>query len=549
MKYTGKTLAIVFMLAALMLAGCGMAGQNYFNTEEDRIRSYVEATLNNSYKNDSRLFVKMGIGTAKEAKELYEQGLEMEISELAAVYNGDGELVHVGEADSQKWRKAMTKALASVKYSVNTAAPADDGTYIVSVSYEQAELFSITLNEYQKRLDDLRAELEEQYTDALAYNTAVMRIYRDCFEYALEHLTYKEKQNVYITVSRNEEGTYQIDDKDLYSLESLFLDIDYANSYPYDENRDPGVEVGKYKGIEVERKEVPFSAEDVFATIYMGLSDLREETDRKEIELYDFVTMDFTVKLVQTGELLSDEKDYEICVGSGSTVEGLDEKLIGRKVGDTAEFTLTYPEDHIREELAGRDAAFSITIKGIKAVPELTDELIAANTEFEDFNSLWNYVADEVKGMAEEETENLFRRAVLEAVIADSKFDETLKTEVENCKNDVLNVYKAQAEQYEMSFEEYVSAAFGMDLDDFYLSIDEDSLFQVQVERVLYAIAKKEGLTVSEDEIEAFISSNMDSYGYSDREEVIADYGMGYIKRLIMQDKALNLVLGNAIIK
>ena len=151
--------------------------------------------------------------------------------------------------------------------------------------------------------------------------------------------------------------------------------------------------------------------------------------------------------------------------------------------------------------------------------------------------------------MAEEETENRFRRAVLEAIIADSKFDPTLEREVENCKNDVLSVYQEQARMYSMTFEEFVEAAFGMEMEDFYLSIDQDSLFQVQVERVLFAMGVKEGIAVSDDEVEAFISTNMDNYGYESRDEVIADYGMGYIMRLIMQDKALELVLGTAIIK
>ena len=549
MKYTRFFLAAVLVLAIIAIAGCGSAGQKYYSSEDDHIRQYVEAVLNNSYKNDNRLFVRLGIGTAKEAKEIYENGLQLEIEALSAVYNEEGSLVSAGKEETEKWRKAMAKALKSVRYSVNSAAPGENGAYIVSVSYEQAELFRLTLAEYTKRLDDLRAELEEKYTDVLAYNIAVMQIYRDCFEDALLHLTYKEKQIVYVTVEKDDDGVYHIDDKSLYSLESLFLDVDYANNYAYDENADPGVEVGKYKGIEVTRNEIKVSADDIEASIHMTLADLRTDTGRRTIELYDFVTMDYEVRLSGSSEILSAEEDYEIMVGSGSTVEGLEDKLIGHETGETLDFTLTYPEDHINSDVAGKEADFHIILKGIKAVPEITDDIVASNTEFEDYNELWNYVSDELYGMAEEENENRFRRAVLEEIIAGSTFDNTLGDEIEDCKNDVLNVYREQAAAYEMSFEEFVDAAFGMGLDDFYIMLEADSRFQVQVERVLFAIAKQEGLSVSDDEIEAFISSNIDAYGYADREAVIADYGMGYIKRLILQDKALSLVLGNAVIK
>ena len=61
------SLAAICMLVISMLAGCG--------TKFDASK-YVQAQLDNSFKNDSSLIVEQKIASAEEASDVYEQGVD-----------------------------------------------------------------------------------------------------------------------------------------------------------------------------------------------------------------------------------------------------------------------------------------------------------------------------------------------------------------------------------------------------------------------------------------------------------------------------------------
>ncbi len=548
----------VFILALIMLAclfaGCGrMFSKSAGNSGEAYIRQYVKAILDNSYKNDSRLFVEIGVGTEEEAAKLYKEGIDIEIESLVTVFDGSGNLVRLDEKEELEWREVMKEIFSRVRYSVGAATATEGGNYIVSVSYEQAEVFKHTLDDYYAVLEEKADELQKLSSDALAYNTEVMRIYRQCFTNALKKLTYKPTQNVMVTVTKGEDGLYRIDDDMLFSLESMFLDTDYASDYGMGEIEEPGVTLGKYKGIEVEKKEFPVTEEQILVAIYGGLADGAESTDRTTVRLYDFVTMDVEIRLAGQSELLAEEKDIVMMIGSEALGEesgkAFDEKITGSRVGDVLEFTLKYPEDGIVDAAAGKDADFKIRVKGIKVLPELTDEYISENTDFSGYEPLYEYIREQLLIMSSNKTEQQFQNDVIAAIIEDSVFDSSLEREIAAFETELRKNYEDSAKQHGLSLEEYVRQALGMSLEQFNRALPDSARFQVKGEKVLLAVALKEGFNASEEDVDAYIDDLMYDYGYESREDVMKDYDLKTIRQLLLQNKALELVLGTAVVK
>ena len=114
---------------------------------------------------------------------------------------------------------------------------------------------------------------------------------------------------------------------------------------------------------------------DKLANFYAAVSKSKDV-----VELGDTITMDFTGRI--DGALFDGGtgKDYVIVVGEGSLIPGFEEQLIGHKLKETFDITVTFPEDYDEESLAGKEAVFSIKVKDIYN----DTALITNNTPFAD---------------------------------------------------------------------------------------------------------------------------------------------------------------------
>lgn len=81
----------------------------------------------------------------------------------------------------------------------------------------------------------------------------------------------------------------------------------------------------------------------------------------------DQVTIDFEGRI--DGELFEGgaAKDFPLRLGSKSMIPGFEEQIVGAMPGDVREVQVTFPADYGRAEMAGKEAAFTVTVKEIKA--------------------------------------------------------------------------------------------------------------------------------------------------------------------------------------
>ncbi|MDE6916989.1 MAG: FKBP-type peptidyl-prolyl cis-trans isomerase, partial [Lachnospiraceae bacterium] len=84
---------------------------------------------------------------------------------------------------------------------------------------------------------------------------------------------------------------------------------------------------------------------------------------------------------------------YSVTIGSGSLVDDFEQQLIGHKPGETVTVDVTFPENYGGQDIAGKDANFSVTINSITVTPELTDEFVAENFSEEGLTTAEEYRA------------------------------------------------------------------------------------------------------------------------------------------------------------
>jgi trigger factor len=183
----------------------------------------------------------------------------------------------------------------------------------------------------------------------------------------------------------------------------------------------PTAQLGDYKGVEAPRREPEASEEAVQAE----LDALRERSARLDtVEEAagdgDFVVMDYVGSI--DGEVFEggEGRDQLLELGSGQLIPGFEEQLKGAKAGEERTVNVTFPDDYGAEHLAGKDAAFAVTVKEVKRknLPELDDEFASDQLGFDTLDELREDVAAKLREADEQRADAEFREAVLDAVVA-----------------------------------------------------------------------------------------------------------------------------------
>ncbi|HUP67281.1 MAG TPA: trigger factor [Sphingomicrobium sp.] len=112
--------------------------------------------------------------------------------------------------------------------------------------------------------------------------------------------------------------------------------------------------------------------------------------------LGDLVVIDFEGKVGGKPFEGGKGEDMSIELGSGRLIPGFEEQLVGAKSGDKRDVKLTFPGDYPAKNLAGKDAVFAVTVKGVKTGSEnKLDDEFAKSLGLKDLAQLKELIRDQ----------------------------------------------------------------------------------------------------------------------------------------------------------
>jgi trigger factor len=110
-------------------------------------------------------------------------------------------------------------------------------------------------------------------------------------------------------------------------------------------------------------------------------------------------------------------EDFNLTLGSGQFIPGFEDQLIGAKTGEQREVNVTFPAEYQSSDLAGKDAVFAVTVKGIKAPEEAKiDDELAKKMGLDNLATLKDRVRDQVKGDFTAASRLHLKRRILDAL-------------------------------------------------------------------------------------------------------------------------------------
>ncbi|MCL6599746.1 MAG: trigger factor [Alicyclobacillus macrosporangiidus] len=270
----------------------------------------------------------------------------------------------------------------------------------------------------------------------------------------------------------------------------------------------PEVELGQYKGLEIQDK--PFPADE--AAVQEELDNIRKlhaeinPVEDGEVQEGDTVHIDFFGTVDGEPFEGGEAENFQLEIGSGMFIKGFEEQLIGMKPGDEREIEVKFPDDYHIKSLAGKQAKFKVKLHDIKRkfLREVNDEFVQEISEFQTVDEFMEDLRKQVAARKEAEHRRYLEEQVVQAAVAQAKV-EIPQVMIDHEAEHLLQHFAQQLAMQQIPLDAYLEFS-GMTREELRDQFRDTAEKNVRTSLVLEAIAKAEGLTVSDDEIEAELS-------------------------------------------
>ncbi|SDX63498.1 MULTISPECIES: trigger factor [Salimicrobium] len=266
----------------------------------------------------------------------------------------------------------------------------------------------------------------------------------------------------------------------------------------------PEVELGEYKGLEVEEADTEVTDEDVEEELKRQQENQAELVVKEEgeIEEGDTVAMDFEGFVDGEAFEGGQAENYSLEIGSGTFIPGFEEQLVGKKAGEEPDVNITFPEDYHAEELAGKEATFKVKIHEVKAkeLPELDDEFAKdVDEDVESMDELKKKTRENLEQQKQQDAENQKRESLVNQA-SDNASVEIPQAMVDSELDRMVSEFEQRLQMQGMTKEMYFQFT-GQDDNQLREQMKEDAEKRVKTNMTLEAIAQTENVEVTEEDV------------------------------------------------
>lgn len=265
----------------------------------------------------------------------------------------------------------------------------------------------------------------------------------------------------------------------------------------------------------------------------------------REVRTGDFVSIDLTATVDGTEVEGGSAQGMSYEVGSGTLIDGLDDAILGKSAGDSAEFgsSLAFGEH------AGQEAQIVVQVNSVKEreLPEADDEFAQLASEFDTIDELRADLRtrlDRVKVLGQGAEA---RDKVLELLVDQTEVplpQSSVDAEIEWREHDVVH----QLGHDDDAFAKYLQDE-GKTKDEFTAELREVAEKSVKTQFILDSIADAEAVSVSDAELTEYIVRQAQRYNMAPQEFADQIVQAGNIAALVAdvrRNKALATVLESA---
>lgn len=314
----------------------------------------------------------------------------------------------------------------------------------------------------------------------------------------------------------------------------------------------PEAELGKYKGIEIEKIEYNVTDED----IEHELGHMQEHNSRlisvedRPVESGDIATIDFEGfvdgKAFEGGKA----EGHDLEIGSNTFIPGFEDQIIGMKIDEEKDIQVKFPDEYFSKDLAGKEATFKVKVHEIKKkeLPKLDDEFAKDVSEFDTLKELKEDIKQKQQKQNNEKAKYETQEAVMKAVCENVKVEipsGMVEMEVENALKDMEQRLSYQG----LKLEQYLQM-MGKTQEDLKKEYEPQAIEGIKSRLALEAVIKAEKIEATNEDIDEKLKEMAKNYGKENDEEFMKNENVRkYIKEGLASEKALEFLVKNAKMK
>ena len=310
----------------------------------------------------------------------------------------------------------------------------------------------------------------------------------------------------------------------------------------------PDFELASYTGLTLKKVVKKVKKAEIDAEINReleGNARFINVTDRA-VQDGDMITLDYSGAVDGVKFEGGTASDYALTIGSKTFIPGFEDQLIGKEIGKECEVKVTFPTEYHAEDLAGKEAIFTCTVKEIKV-----KELPALDDEFAKdlgFDKLADYKADvkaRLQKKADASAEAEENKALIDAIV-DANVIDIPDCMIEDAIDREISEMKENMRYYGLKFEDYLKYTNTTE-EDLRKERKEPATKSVKQELVLNAIITKENLVPGGEELQAEVKKYADEQGWSEEElnKNADEHFYNYVFNKLMNDKIIAFLRAN----
>ena len=306
----------------------------------------------------------------------------------------------------------------------------------------------------------------------------------------------------------------------------------------------PQIVLGDYKGLSFVREPVMVRPEDVDAVV---------DSLRRRYATYaaagrparwgDLAVIDYDGTIDGSPFEGGSVKDVVVFIGSGEAMRDLENALVGRSAGDAFTMDLAYPKDHANSAVAGKTAKLAVALKEVKIgkAPDLDDEFAKTVGGYSSVEELRAEVRKKIAAEKEHEVRERLKAVVVDRLlrfvppqVAPSLVDEETRLMAVRGAEELAHNGLQRIEQLRVNpqgFREMFRPA---------------AVRAVREAFVLEAISRKEGLEVTDEELDRQIRSQGGDVTDATVASLKRDGRWERLRTRLRQDRTLDFVIAAA---
>ena len=190
-------------------------------------------------------------------------------------------------------------------------------------------------------------------------------------------------------------------------------------------------------------------------------------------------------------------ENFKIELGSKSFIEGFEEGIVGMAIGGEANLHLKFPDAYQEASIAGKPVNFKVKLHKLykKDLPEIDDELAKKVGGFDNVQALKDAIKEDLQARESGRVEEDVRARIIETLVDENPVEVPEKVK-NNQKAQIIEDSRQKMQQQGMSPEDFEEYKKKWDHE-----FEDTASFMVKSTFLIDEIAKKEKVTVSEEEV------------------------------------------------